>query len=57
MQKTVRIQPVASQNDSRKAELHAHSPSERMQMVFTLIDRSTKHTRLARVATIRHVPF
>jgi len=57
MQKSIRIQPVTGQNSSRKQELLQRTPSERMRMIFTLIDRSTKQTRLARVATIRHVPF
>ena len=57
MKKTVRIQPATAQDPSRKRELLQRTPSERMRMLFVLMDRAAQRPRLERVATIRHVPF
>ncbi len=57
MDKTIRIQDITQQDSSRKQELHNLSPSQRMEMLFSLINRTASHPRLQRVATVRHVPF
>ena len=57
MQKTIRIHPVDQQDAFRRKELAATTPAQRMNMLFSLIDQTAKHSRLARIARIRHVSF
>ena len=57
MQKIIRIQSIQQQDATRRQELATHTPSQRMNMLFALINQSAKNSRLERIAHIRHVPF
>lgn len=56
MIKTIRIQSMDQQDEARRRELAARTPAQRMNMLFSLIDRSAKQNRLQRVVSIRNVP-